>query len=151
VVERYFHGEGWAELELLSPDLVLHTHVSREPFVGHDGFREFMGGVRGAFSDATFTIERLVADEHAAVVQWTMRATHDGGFLDLPATGRRVELGALEYLRFEDGLVREVWLELDAADVLRQIGVMPAGNAPPPAPLIWFVRLRTALARRRRA
>jgi hypothetical protein len=80
-----------------------------------------------------------------------MRATHEGGFLDLPATGRRVELGALEYLRFEDGLVREAWLELDAADVLRQIGVMPAGNAPPPPPLIWFVRLRTALARRRSA
>ncbi|WGH78777.1 ester cyclase [Jannaschia ovalis] len=45
-----------------------------------------------------------------------------GGWLGLPATGRRITMRSLDFWRVEDGLIRENWVTVDLLDVHAQLG-----------------------------
>jgi steroid delta-isomerase-like uncharacterized protein len=144
---RHVAGTDWTDLDLLSPELELSTHVRPEPFRGHAGFREFMGIVRTAFPDAEFTIEDIVAEGDTAAIRWTMRATHGGSANGIPATHRPVELHALELFELgADGKVRYAVLKLNSVEIMRQLGVFPERL---PAPLRWLTAQRLRRQRRR--
>lgn len=81
-------------------------------------FREFFV----AFPDADETIDVLMAEGDLVASRATLRATHRGAFLGVPATGRRVTLTIQEISRVrEDGLVAEQWVAMDIAGLLAQL------------------------------
>ena len=68
---------------------------------------------------------RIGDGDYVATGGWgSVIATHAGdGWLGMPATGKRVEMGVMDFYRLErDGLVAENWVPIDVIDVLRQIG-----------------------------
>lgn len=65
--------------------------------------------------------------ETVRVIEWTMTATHDGQFLGAPPTHHSVEIhGCSIFVLGEDGFVSEEIVYIDAATMLRQLGVLPA-------------------------
>ena len=50
--------------------------------------------------------------------------THTGEFQGLPPTNKRVSFSGLELNRFVDGRVSEHWFQLDALDLLKQLGLV---------------------------
>ena len=65
--------------------------------------------------------------ETVRVIEWTMTATHDGQFLGVPPTHHSVEIhGCSIFVLGEDGFVSEETVYIDAATMLRQLGVLPA-------------------------
>ena len=53
--------------------------------------------------------------------------TNDGDFMGMPATGRTVDVPAIDIFRFaDDGLVHEHWGVFDALGMMQQLGVAPA-------------------------
>ncbi|GGK26268.1 ester cyclase [Salinarimonas ramus] len=62
---------------------------------------------------------------YAAVTGWpNMQQTlTGGGWLGLPATGRRITLRSLDFWRLEDGLIRENWVLVDLLDAHAQLGL----------------------------
>ena len=48
--------------------------------------------------------------------------THDGAFLRLAPTGKRVTIAAAEAWRLRDGQCAEHWLQMDVLDLLEQLG-----------------------------
>jgi steroid delta-isomerase-like uncharacterized protein len=65
--------------------------------------------------------------EGVCVVEWTVTATHEGEFMGISPTHRSVEmLGCSIFVLGADGLVGEEIIYLDAATILRQLGVLPA-------------------------
>lgn len=129
--ERYIRDNDLSDLSLLAPDFELYTHASPEPFRGPDGLRTFLGEIHGGFPDARFTLERLVAQDRTAVLQWKLRATNGGPLFGFPPTNRPVTLTALEFMRTDEAdRLREVRLVLDPLTVLRQVGLIPRRLGP---------------------
>ena len=95
------------------------------------GVLEFFRGVLSAFPDTHMDVEDLFASGDKAVARVKMTATHQGEFMGVPSTGKRVEVELIDIMRFDDaGLVSEHWGVMDSLSLMQQLGVVPAG---PPA------------------
>ena len=55
-----------------------------------------------AFPDAVFTVEQCVAEPPYVSVYWTMEATHEASFLNLPTTHRPVSVSGTGLFTVED-------------------------------------------------
>jgi steroid delta-isomerase-like uncharacterized protein len=95
-----------------------------------DGMLEFFRLLLGAFPDLRMDVEDLIARDDKTVARVTVTATHQGEFMGVPATGKRVEIQLIDIMRFDDaGLVCEHWGVTDMLSLMQQLGVVPAGSA----------------------
>jgi steroid delta-isomerase-like uncharacterized protein len=93
---------------------------------GRDAIREAMQAVFIAFPDVHLQVRDLFAVGDRMCIQCVLTGTHDGEFLGIPPTGRRVESELCLVFRFgADDLVDEEVVYSDAATLLRQLGVLP--------------------------
>jgi predicted ester cyclase len=59
------------------------------------------------------------------VIRWSFSGTHQGGLLDIPATGKKVRWTGITIYRIVDGKVLEEKGEEDFLGFFRQIGLVP--------------------------
>jgi predicted ester cyclase len=74
--------------------------------------------------DAHFTLEDIVAEDDRVAYRLTLRGTHHGTFLGIPATRAQVTVSFTAFVRIENGKLAEEWGGLDQIDLLRQIGAV---------------------------
>jgi steroid delta-isomerase-like uncharacterized protein len=110
-------------------DYVLHDPSLPEPVRGVEGIRAFMSAVVAAFPDAHYTVEDLIAEGDKVVQRCSVRGTHGGEFLGLPATGKQVAFPFMIITRFEGGKIAEEWQMLDTLGLLQQLGAIPTPEA----------------------
>jgi steroid delta-isomerase-like uncharacterized protein len=84
-----------------------------------------MSQTRAAFPDIHFVDERRLADGDRVVFQWSVAGTHQGEFMGIPATGRRLEIRGVSVARIENGRIIEEVIYYDRLAVLEQLGVFP--------------------------
>jgi steroid delta-isomerase-like uncharacterized protein len=89
--------------------------------------------MRTAFPDWVDTEDELLADGDRVTVRFTGRGTHQGTFMGVPPTGRAVAVSGRATYRVVDGRINEDRLEVDMADVMRQLGIDVQGNTAPAA------------------
>lgn len=77
---------------------------------------------RSAFPDITVEVEDVVAADDRVAFRSTMRGTHQGEFLGIEPTGRKVTVVLVDILRIEDGKIVEQWGGPDLLDLLKQLG-----------------------------
>ncbi len=96
-------------------------------FRGPDAVRRLFREMFAAMPDATMRIERIVADNEVAAVQWRLAGTFDGGpFQGIEPTGRRVELRGFDALEVDgDGKITRNTGYYDGAAFARAIGLLP--------------------------
>jgi len=64
--------------------------------------------------------------DHSAVpTRKTLHGTHQGEFLGVPPTGKRVAIEVIDILRIVDGKITDHWDLIDQLGLLRQLGVIP--------------------------
>ena len=124
--------------EIYAPDYVLHDPSTPEDVHGVEGAREFYETVFNAFPDTEISIEELIAEGDKVVTRWTSRGTHQGEFMGLPPSGKRVEVAGVTISRIEGGKIVEDWEFTDALGMMQQLGAIPAPpgpseEAPPPS------------------
>jgi steroid delta-isomerase-like uncharacterized protein len=96
-------------------------------FKGADEIRAFFAEMFAAFPDLTMSVERIVADDSTAVVQWSAAATFTGSsFQGVRATGRRIHFRGVDVMEIRDGLIQHNTIYYDGATLARQIGMLPA-------------------------
>ena len=78
-----------------------------------------------AFGDAQLDILEQVVEGDRVASRIRMRATHDGRFMGVPPTGKRVEVSGMRMDRIEGGRIAEHWAVIDLFGLMRQIA--PAG------------------------
>ena len=78
-----------------------------------------------AFPDLRTAEADSVKEGDKVAFRWLLSGTHEGGFMGVAATGRRVEVMGMDIVRVADGEIVEHWGEFDAMGLLRQIGVIP--------------------------
>jgi steroid delta-isomerase-like uncharacterized protein len=134
VVARRFGQEVWgrgdmqAADELLAEDLIEHNPAPGQA-AGREGHKQVLQVWRAAFPDLTITVDDLLADGERVALRWTAHATHEGELMGMPATGRRVTLTGIDILRIVDGRIVERWGEFNRAEMLQQLGVLPAARS----------------------
>jgi steroid delta-isomerase-like uncharacterized protein len=122
-------------------------------FRGTAAIRALMEEIFAAMPDGRFSVERIIADDKAASVQWRLAGTFDGeAFQGLEATGRRVELRGNDCLEIEDGRIVHNTGAFDGAAFARQVGLLPAEDSGADrairAGLNTVTKLRRSVARR---
>ncbi|NYF89833.1 ester cyclase [Tunturiibacter empetritectus] len=101
---------------------------------GVEGFIMFFTELRAAFPDLSIAVEHLVADEDNVGFAYTITGTHDGNFLGIPPSGKKVKARGMQISKFKDGKMTERWGSSDQLGIMQQIGVIkPAKSvaAPP--------------------
>lgn len=121
VSEVWDEGDPAAVERFLDAGYVRHVSPTR-PALDRDQQIELLHAFRAAFPDIRLTVEDVIVGDDRLAFRSTMRGTHRGEFLGLPATGRSVEVGLLDIWRIADGKVVEQWGGPDIHDLMRQLG-----------------------------
>jgi steroid delta-isomerase-like uncharacterized protein len=130
LVERYvaaFNSDAMdAAGDLVSEDYVQHGAAS--PVVGIDGFKRRHVWVRTAFPDYKGTIDALIVEGDTAALRYTAKGTHNGPFLGVQPTGKKVSYSGMTFLRIAHGRIVEEWLCFDGLGLIQQLGASRAGG-----------------------
>jgi steroid delta-isomerase-like uncharacterized protein len=102
---------------------------------GREGFKPIIGIYRGVFPDLQITNEDILIAGDKAAVRSTIRGTHQGDLLGIPATGQPVEFMAIDIHRLENGQIVETHHIEDFLSVIFQLGatIQPGAAATPTA------------------
>jgi len=111
--------------ELCTPNF---THHFKDPRVGpgREGMKNIGRMVVKAFPDVHVTIEDMIAEGNRAVERSSVKATHNGDFLGIPATGKPVRWTETHVYKLDNGKIEELWSEIDFLSIMMQIGAIPA-------------------------
>ena len=105
------------------------TWVGYHPFAGSvpDPERVERGSIAmaEAFPDLRMTEADSVKEGDKVAFRWLLSGTHEGEFMGVAPTGRRVEAMGMDIVRLADGDIVEHWGEFDAVGLLRRMGAVP--------------------------
>ena len=121
--EAFNGGNAHVIRELIAPDHV--SHLPTGDHYGPEGVRIDVSCFRAAFPDLHIQIEEMIEADSRVVYRFTARGTHDGPFMGVPASGRKVEIQGIGIDRVREGKTVERWLQYDSAGLLQQLGAFP--------------------------
>jgi predicted ester cyclase len=134
VALRFKHTQGRPEMPQVEKEVLaanydrarggnLHlANNARDTDLAHPGLY-----LRKALPDRVDVIERVIADGDRVGLLFRVTATHTGGFFGVPASGRKIDVYEVAFLRLVDGQLVEGWFMMDEAELLRQMGArLPA-------------------------
>ena len=127
-IARRWIEEGWqqgrADMvdELHAPHFVDHDSAGRTS--DREGFKEGIIQLYAAFPDFYAEIEDLVVDAGSkkVAVRWVASGTHQGPFMGIPPTGKRIAFRGIEIIRVEGERIVERWGEWNGVALLEQLG-----------------------------
>ena len=90
------------------------------------GLKDFVKQVRAAFPDLETSAEEIIVEGDRLAVRSRMRGTHQGAFMGIPASGKKVDVAVYDFVRMENDQAAEHWGTLDSAALMEQIGAVPA-------------------------
>jgi steroid delta-isomerase-like uncharacterized protein len=114
--------------EFLTDDFVEHEELPGIPPT-KEGVKQFFAMMLTAFPDVTMSAEDVMAEGDKVWARIVIRGTHKGDFLGIPATGKSVEVQAVDMLSLRGGKAYEHYGVTDMMAMMQQIGAVPA----PPA------------------
>ena len=107
------------------------TGFVAQPF----GPEEMKGTVRmvtAGFPDNRHEVEEVIAEGDTVVLRCTLTGTHEGEFMGMPPTGRRIEVGEIHVYRLRDGKAVEHRVGRDDMGAMRRLGAIPDAMGAPP-------------------
>ena len=116
-------------------DLVAESFVEHNPPPGmhgdREGFKQMIREIHAAFPDFHTEVQDQIVAGDKVVERWTADGTHEGEWLGIPATGKKVHFEGIDISRLEDGRLVEHWTQMDTVTMLQQLGVIPTEEEAP--------------------
>lgn len=112
--------------EFIAEDCVNHTPP---PGVSpnREGAKQIFAMFRAAFPDHDAVILDMVEEDNTVATYKMFTGTHQGEFMGIPATGRRVTVRLMDFVRLRDGKIAEHSNVVDVFGLLAQLGAMRTG------------------------
>jgi steroid delta-isomerase-like uncharacterized protein len=110
--------------EICSPEFVNHSAPPGVPS-NCEGVKQLTAMFRQAFPDSYFTVEDMMAEGDKVATRKTFHGSHQGEFMGIPPTGRRVSMRLIDIVRIAGGRVVEHWSMGDNLGMMQQLGVIP--------------------------
>ena len=124
VIRRLYDALNTGDLKAMDEALAVNV-VDLLSFEGQtpgvQGFKERLTRLRNSFPDLTFTIETMIAEGNMAAERVTLRGTHLGKFMGVPATGKQVRGTMMAFNKFANGKVVERGRIINVFGLVRQI------------------------------
>ena len=98
-------------------------HASGGPDMDRTAYKEYIASSRAAFPDLQFTTELVFAAGDMVSKRMVFTGTHQGTYMDIPATGNPVRVEGIALFRLVDGKIAEQWAVFDSLSMLEQLGV----------------------------
>ena len=111
--------------EFCTEDFVEHEEFPGLP-ADREGVKQFFSMLRAAFPDLRMTPEVVMEDGDRVIARFHMTGTHQGDFMGVRASGRRVDIEGYDELRLVDGRAAEHWGATDTMELMQQLGAMGA-------------------------
>ncbi|MBN2332425.1 MAG: ester cyclase [Deltaproteobacteria bacterium] len=129
IARRFIQVWGSGELDLIdelaAPALTVHYPILPHVIRGGKTFKKLLHGFRSSFPDATLHVEEEIAEDDKVVIRWRFSGTHQGDFLNIPATGKKVQWTGITIYHIVDGKVAAEKGEEDFLGLLCQLGLDP--------------------------
>ncbi len=110
--------------ELVDPNAPFFTPANPDALYGGEGYLSVVHFMRTGFSDVQWKIEDMVADEEKVAVHWTLTGTHNGEFLGVKPTGKKIKVSVMNFYYFnEDGKVTKDIAAEGMIGILRPLGL----------------------------
>jgi steroid delta-isomerase-like uncharacterized protein len=107
--------------ELLSPDYEHYMPGNGQPTVGPDAYQQMVEGFLKSFPDTSFEIEDAFGEGGKVCVLWTLRATQQGEFAGIDATGKPIVVKGVAVARVVDGWIVRIISMFDNSSFLQQL------------------------------
>lgn len=110
--------------ELLAPEGIVRGLGDPTADVrGPAEYHEYRAAILRAFPDLQVEVVREVSAGDLEAVQFSVAGTHQGEFLGVPPTGRRVAFFGMGMSRVADGMIQESWNVIDFHACIQQLTV----------------------------
>jgi steroid delta-isomerase-like uncharacterized protein len=133
---RRFVEELWNERRLdvadaiFAKDCVTHQLRSGAPADavprGPQAIKEHVAGWISSFPDLRFSVEQMLSEGDRVVMQLRMEGTHQGAWMGIPASGKKIQIGMFTVHRVAQGKIVEDWVLVESLGFLQQLGVVPS-------------------------
>ena len=128
VVKRFVHElfvKGNLDVvdEFVADDYVDHTPPPDVP-PGRAGLKQLATMFRNGFPDLAISEEDLIAEGDKVVMRQITTGTHQGDFMGIAATGKKITVNEIHIVRLADGKIVEHWGVEDNLGMMQQIGVV---------------------------
>ena len=109
---------------LMHPDGLIHglPTPDGQPIRGRQNFRPFYQAFRSAFPGIAVDVQEVFTQGPKAVAYCRVTGAHTGSGLDIPATGRTIEIYGFAMCEVADGQVVEAWNCFDFLGMYKQLG-----------------------------
>jgi steroid delta-isomerase-like uncharacterized protein len=126
-IVRRLYEEVWNKRRLeVVDDLISTSHALNDPIVsgsqiGPESYKRRVVEFTTSFPDLRFAIEDIITEKGKVGVSWTISGTHQGEFLDIPATGSKIFVEGITIHYIANGKILDSHARWDALDLLRQL------------------------------
>jgi steroid delta-isomerase-like uncharacterized protein len=104
-----------------SLNVIDHMPVPGQPS-DRDALREVVADFRQAIPDLSMTLHGTIVCGDTGVDFWTLEGTHNGSFLGMPPTGRRVSFSGIDMIRVTGDQITDIWHVEEMLQFTDQIG-----------------------------
>ena len=107
--------------ELAHPDYVYRNPT--DELRGPAAIKALFAAYRSAFPDFHVRVDDRVAAGDRMAQAFTLTGTHEGEFMGISPTRKKIRVNGIVMSRFEDGKIVEEWEVVDQLALLQQLGV----------------------------
>ena len=111
-VEEIFNARRTEEAgNFVTPDVVYHGMGVEVRSI--EQFKKWVSEDLSAFPDMKITVLDDFGDQNKIAIRWTLEATHEKDFADIPATHKKFETQGVDIFHFEGDKIKEAWTICD--------------------------------------
>ena len=128
--DSFNHSEGSSLIDqFCGPAFILHDSSTGQQR-NRDACKETINSWHAAFPDVRVELQSCAADGDEVETRWRWVGTHDGEFMGVSATHRRVAMSGMTLWRVEGGQLTAAWLRFDAGYLRQLLEEPPSWPAP---------------------
>jgi steroid delta-isomerase-like uncharacterized protein len=110
-------------------DLVQEDFVELDPLPGQrqgrEGLTEVIAMMRSAFPDIHWVVDETIASGEKVVSRFHWSGTHQGNFLGIPATSRKITVTGVVIDRLHAAKMADSRILMNTFALMQQLGVIP--------------------------
>lgn len=92
---------------------------------GPEAIKEHVANWIASFPDLHFSIEQILSEGDRVATQLLMECTHQGAWLGIPASGKKLQIRMFTVHRISRGKIIEDWVLVESLGFFQQLGVVP--------------------------
>jgi predicted ester cyclase len=92
-----------------------------------EALKQHIAEAEAAFPNYELVADDLIVEGEKVVLRFTLRGTHRGNFMGIPATGRQVNVPGIIIYRIDkdknnEAKIVEHWMQIDSMAMMQQLG-----------------------------